>query len=214
MTNIKSTDLANPIWRLNNLYTIYDKTFHAVPFVLNKDQADFVETSRQGPNFVLKRSRQNGLTSIMLMIMLDECLFTRGAQCGMVELTRQAASDVLSKVKLAYDKMPTKLKKECPLVSETWYELAWANGSTFYAGTSVKKAEAHDILSISEFDVTQERSPALAAVIERSIHSSMTPSGQCFVSGEAVSTGSILGLYDMAERNSNGIDRNGFFVFG
>jgi len=214
MTKIKDAALDNPIWRLNNLYSIQDKAGHVVPFSPNKDQTDFIETSLTGLNFVLKRRRQKGLTSIVLMLMLDECLFAKNVKCGLVELTYRAASNVLSKIKMAYDKIPTELKEACPLVSETKRELVWANGSTIYAGTSIKKGETHDMLSISEFDFIQERLPNLATDIEQSIHDSLAEHGQCFVSSDARTLDSILGLYDMAERNSNGIDHNGFFIFG
>lgn len=214
MPKIKDADLNNPIWRLNNLYSIQDKTGYVVPFVPNEDQVDFVYTSRQGLNFVLKRSRQKGLTSIVLMLMLDKCLSVRNTKCGLVELTYTAACNVLSKIKIAYDKVPAELKKVCPLVSETSRELVWANGSTIYTGISIKKDESHDMLSISEFDTIQERLPILATDIEQSINGSMAEHGRCFISSDAESPESILRLHDMAERNSNGINHNGFFIFG
>jgi len=214
MTKMKDTCWNSPIWRLNNAYAIQNKTGHIVTFSPNRDQADFIDTTRHGLNFVLKRSRQGGLTSIVLMLMLDECLFAKNIKCGLVEPTYRAASNVLSKIKMAYDKVPTELKEACPLVSESKHELTWANGSTIYTGTSVKKGESHDMLSISEFNVIQERLPDLAADMERSLLGAMARHGQCFVSSDAESAGAILGLYDMAEMNSNGIDHNGFFIFG
>ena len=75
--------LADPLWRLNNLYWIENKAGRMQRFSPNAAQ---LRLHRQlwHRNVVLK-ARQLGISTYVAMLMLDHCLFTPNFHAGIID---------------------------------------------------------------------------------------------------------------------------------
>lgn len=149
MTEI-GKQMADPWWRLTNLYTIEDEKGHLVPFVPNLCQTDFYP-SIHWLNYVLK-SRQHGFSTFIAMFLLDRLLFEDSKRAGLIDYTMPDATKKLRKMKIAYDnlnneklhpdtwKIGAAIKARSKMTkgqdSEFPETIVFSNGSMINAGTS------------------------------------------------------------------------------
>ena len=100
--------IADPFWRLNNLYCIIDKAGTKSVFHMNWAQ----EQLYQGMwycNIILK-ARQLGISTFVCLLFLDRCLFNSNLHAGIIAHTREDAEVMFRRVKFAYDSLPEQLK--------------------------------------------------------------------------------------------------------
>jgi hypothetical protein len=79
-------------------------------------------------NIILK-GRQHGISSFILLLMLDACLFNANTHCGLIDATLADATKKLDKARLAYEKVPPNIKAFVPMRSDNATCLEWRNGS-------------------------------------------------------------------------------------
>ena len=79
--------LANPLWRLNNLYTIIDKEGKQRVFKFNYAQKSLYENIWHR-NIILK-ARQLGISTFVCLFFLDMCLFKPNVATGIIAHTRE-----------------------------------------------------------------------------------------------------------------------------
>lgn len=154
--------LADPAWRLANLYHILVKTRvpkagedpSSVPgkkmlFKMNGAQRRFLD--RMWHRNVVLKARQVGITTLICILWLDHALFVPDQRCGIVAQDDGAAKAIFrDKVKYAYDNLPPEIRRRFPLSKDAADELLFAhNNSSIRVATSMRSGTI-DRLHVSE----------------------------------------------------------------
>lgn len=171
-------NLADPMWRICNLYKIITKTKTkeigadgkpkeeslVVQFNPNRAQRRFIE--RLWSRNVILKARQLGFTTLICIVWLDHALFNANSRCGIIAQDREAAEIIFrDKVKFAYDNLPPELREEMPLARDSASELLFAhNNSSMRVATSMRSGTIHR-LHISEFGKICAKYPAKATEV-------------------------------------------------
>ncbi|MBC2712876.1 MAG: terminase [Desulfosarcina sp.] len=135
-------------WRLNNLYYITNEDGQKVKFVCNPLQ-EKLYWDLWYCNLILK-ARQFGGTTFVDIFFLDDCLFIKDIEAGIIAHNREDASKIFRrKVKFPYDNLPEGFRNQRRLVTDSQRELAFSNGSIIYVATSVRSGTVQR-LHISE----------------------------------------------------------------
>lgn len=147
--------LADPMWRLCNLYKILIKgekgqTDLVKQFKPNRAQRRFIE--RMWHRNIILKARQLGFTTLIAILWLDHALFNADQRCGIVAQDKEAAELIFrDKVKFAYEKLPDVLRARFPLAKDSASELLFAhNNSSVRVATSMRGGTIHR-LHVSEF---------------------------------------------------------------
>lgn len=140
--------LANPWWRLNNLYCIEDKRGQLVLFKANSVQTK-LDQNLHNCNVILK-ARQMGISTYISLLLLDTCLFNANKHAGIIAHTREDAIQLFKRIKFAYDRLPGPILQLLPATNDSARELVFKNGSSIRVGTSMRGSTLQ-YLHISEF---------------------------------------------------------------
>jgi hypothetical protein len=154
--------LANPLWRLENLYWIVDKDGRPVRFEPNAEQMDFY-ASLHTRNAILK-ARQKGFSTLMQIIGLDQCMFNDLFTSNTIADTLPNAGKLFRKAAFAYERLPQIVKEARPLKSQTTSEMVFENGSSFSVGTSARGGTVQ-FLHVSEMGKIAKKYPEKAREI-------------------------------------------------
>lgn len=133
----------------DGFYRVKDKTGAVVPFRMNREQAAFLD-SRHGMDVVLK-ARQAGMTTVIQLDMLDDCLFRPNTAAGVIahNLT-DAKAFFADKIKFAYDGLPPEFKAAVSATQDSAESLKFSNGSSMRVGTSLRSGTLQR-LHVSEY---------------------------------------------------------------
>lgn len=141
-------NLKDPLYRLNNLYYITDKTGKKVKFNMTAEQLEYWQ-NEHNRNIILK-ARQLGLTTQVCIIQLDKALF-ESDKCALIAHTLHDAKRLFrEKVKFAYDNLPKAIRLANPIKIETKDELVFDNGGSITVSTSFRGGTLQR-LHVSEF---------------------------------------------------------------
>ncbi len=141
--------LADPWWRLNNLYYIKDKNGDVVLFKCNWAQT-LLYKNMWYLSCILK-ARQLGMTTFIQLFMLDRCLFNDNQNAGIVAHTKEDAEAFFDdKIKFAYDRLPKDLQTARTATSDSKRHLRFSNGSQIRVGTSLRSG-TYQYVHVSEF---------------------------------------------------------------
>ena len=155
--------LGDPIWRIGNLYFIIDETGKKIPFRLNEEQEHFLR-SYWYLNVILK-ARQLGFTTLIDIILLDQCFFVPNTSAGIIAHNLDDAGKIFrNKIRFPYDNLTETIRRANPLVKESESELVWKNGSSISVGTSMRSGTLQ-LLHVSEFGKIARRYPEKAQEI-------------------------------------------------
>ncbi|MCG7412574.1 terminase [Moraxella nonliquefaciens] len=140
--------LADPLYRLNNLYYITDKMGKKVKFKMTAEQLAYFD-SEHHKNIILK-ARQLGFTTQVCIMQLDCALF-ESKKCALIAHTLHDAKRLFrEKVKFAYDNLPELVRLANPVKIETKEELVFENGGSITVSTSFRGVTLQR-LHVSEF---------------------------------------------------------------
>ena len=140
--------LKDPLYRLNNLYYITDKTGKKVKFNMTAEQLAYFN-GEHNQNIILK-ARQLGFTTQVCIIQLDCALF-ESKKCALIAHTLHDAKRLFrEKVKFAYDNLPALVRLANPVKIETKDELVFENGGSVTVSTSFRGGTLQR-LHVSEF---------------------------------------------------------------
>ncbi len=143
------SNLSDWEWRMNNLYTVINEDGERVTFKMRAVQR-YVFKSMHNRNCYLK-SRQHGITTFIMIFMLDQCLFNNDVRCGVIAHGLEEAGDLFeNKIKFAYENLPDVVKQLAPAVRKTGKLLKLKNNSWIRVGTSMRSGTL-DFLHVSEF---------------------------------------------------------------
>src|ERR1700676_2449169 len=127
--------LNDPLWRLNNLYSIIDKSGNKSIFKLNWAQEQLYQDMWYC-NIILK-ARQLGISTFVCLLFLDRCLFNSNCSAGIIAHTLEDAQQLFRRVKFAYDSMPDEIKSIVTSDNDTSQMLKFSNGSSLRVGISL-----------------------------------------------------------------------------
>lgn len=91
-------------WRLCNLYWIRDENGQIVPFVPNDEQLEIIRSIAEGGSseFIAK-SRQLGMSTLLVLIALDACIFTPNFRAAIIDQKQDKAEEKIDMAKLVVD---------------------------------------------------------------------------------------------------------------
>ena len=92
--------LPSKLWRLNNLYTIVDKIGTKRKFEMNYSQFYFYHRKVKHPRNIILKSRQQGISTLVLIDFYDDMIVTPNLSVGMMAQDATAAKKLLERVKM------------------------------------------------------------------------------------------------------------------
>ena len=178
--------LADPWWRLNNLYAIKPKSGGVKKFKPNFVQK-LIYQSYWWLNEILK-SRQHGVSTFWVVFFLDRVVFEPDKTAGVIDITEKDAKKKLGMAKTAYDNMDNPevhpdtwrigklVKQKVRMIkgqqAPSPEELVFSNGSSFYAGVSFRGGTLQYGL-FTEFGKIAHKYPMKAAEIVEGAENAM-----------------------------------------
>lgn len=190
--------LADPMWRLENLYYIKtkkpgvsveddddddeDANTLVVKFKPNRAQRDLLKRLWYR-NLILK-ARQLGFTTLIQILFLDYAMWTPHLNIGVLAHTDDAAKKIFKKIKFAYDRLPKILRDAMPLKTCSVREMVLANGSTITVGTSMRGDTIH-YLHVSEYGKICAKYPDRAEEIITGTFPAVPDTGVIFIESTA-----------------------------
>lgn len=193
--------LADPVWRLNNLYKILvkeddDDDGLVLTFKPNRAQRRLMKRLWHR-NLILK-ARQLGFTTFICILFLDYCLFTPNLRSGIIAHTDDAAKAIFrDKVKFAYEHLPPALREAMPLKRDAADELVFANNSSIRVSTSMRSGTLQ-LLHVSEFGKICARFPHRATEVVTGSIPTVPLSGMVFI--ESTAEGREGKFFQMSQR--------------
>lgn len=193
--------LADPAWRLNNLYYIKDPNGNRIKFNLNWAQRELL-ASLHTFDIVLK-ARQLGITTFFCIYVLDQVLWKDNVQAGIIAHTLADAEDIFQdKLKFAFDHLHPSLRGLFKTVGDSAKELAFSHGSVIRVGTSLRSSTLQ-YLHISEFGKICAKYPERAREIITGSLNTVHVGQSIFI--ESTAEGREGAFFDMcSEAQSNG----------
>lgn len=196
MKEMIESRLADREWRLNHLYRIADKTGRDTAFEMNWAQRRLY--SRLWYFNVVLKARQLGISSFVLLFMLDACLFNSNMAAGILAGTREDSERLLrDKVRFAYERLPYALREALPLTVDRVDELRFGNGSSIRAVNNLRGTTLQYLL-ISEFGRMSARFPDKAAEAQSGALNTVQ-AGQ-FIFVESTAEGRDGAFYEICQR--------------
>jgi hypothetical protein len=163
LANPTIDQLADPMWRLSNLYWIQNKAGERVKFKPNSSQSEYMQSATFSD--VILKARQRGFTTLMCLIGLDESLFLDDHKVAIIAHTLNDAAEIFdSKVKFPYENLPEAIKTARPASNDRSGLLRFDHGSSIRVATSARSGTLQR-LHISEFGKICAKYPAKAREI-------------------------------------------------
>lgn len=195
--------LADPMWRISNLYKIIVKGDDeeseglVLQFKPNRAQRRFI--ARLHHRNIILKARQLGFTTLIAIVWLDHALFNANSRCGIIAHDREAAKVIFrDKVKFAYENLPAELRAAMPLKADNADELLFAhNNSSVRVATSMRSGTIHR-LHISEFGKICARYPDKAREVVTGSFPAVPKNGITVI--ESTAEGTEGEFHDMTQR--------------
>lgn len=182
-------------WRLHNLYWIKDKEGDKVKFSPNRAQLRLMDNSHSRD--IILKSRQHGFTTLIQILMLDECLFTPNTNAGVVAHNQKDAQTFFKdKIKFAYDHLPAHIREMIPATNDSAQELRFSNDSMIIVGTSLRSG-TYRLMHISEFGKLCAKFPDRAEEVVSGALPTVPISGKIWI--ESTAEGRIGSFYEFCQ---------------
>lgn len=188
--------LGNRDWRIDNLYWIKDKEGEEIPFRRNRAQMTY--SGQQWHRDNILKSRQLGFSTLIALIILDACLFTRNTMAGIIDQTLDDAEAKLDKLRFAYSKLPSSIRTKVALTRDNDSEMVFSNGSVVTVGTSYRGGTLQ-MLHVSEYGKISAKKPDVAREIRTGAIQSVAKTGKIWV--ESTAEGNAGEFYELCERS-------------
>lgn len=192
--------LSDKHWRLNNLYTIKDKSGREIPFRMNADQEYFF-LNRHNKNVILK-ARQRGFTTLQCISYLDDCLFTQNLSAGIIAHKVEDAEEIFEdKIKFAYERLDPVIKDAVTAETDQAGKLKFSNGSSIRVSTSFRSGTIQR-LHVSEYGKIAADFPKKAKEIRTGAFNAVALDQEITVESTAEGMeGEFYNLWGKAEAN-------------
>ncbi len=193
---IAEKNILNPYWRINNLYSIVNKSGQKIPFKFNWAQKQVYEDVWYC-NLILK-ARQLGISTFICILFLDRCLFNDNLSAGIIAHTMEDGQQLFRRIKFAYDNLAEPLRKLITADNDTSQMLKFSNGSSIRVGTSLRSSTVQ-YLHISEFGKICSQYPDKAREIMTGSLNTLGVGQYCFI--ESTAEGREGYFYDMCRQS-------------
>jgi hypothetical protein len=160
----------DPIYFLTNYVKVAHPTKGSVPFALFDYQIDMVKSIHENKDVVILASRQLGKTTVVAMYILWFSLFQTDKNCVIASKAMNHATEIMSRIKFAYEELPDWLKAGCKFYNRTSIE--FDNGSKIKCEATSEKTGrggSPSILFIDEIAFISRR-------VQEEMWASITPS--------------------------------------
>ena len=192
-------ELNDPLWRLEHLYQIQDKNGDVVVFRMNVEQRKLYDALALR-NLILK-ARQLGFSTLIQLLMLDQCIFVPHTKAGVIAQDDDAASKIFrDKIKFAWDRMPEWIHQSVHTTGDSTRELEFDNGSSIRVATSMRSTTLQ-YLHVSEFGKICAKYPAKATEVLTGSLPALGEHGFCFIESTAEGrTGKFFEMCELAQK--------------
>jgi len=130
-----STD---PVYFISNYIKVVHPIFGLVKFELYPFQKNLVTEFKNNRFNILRKFRQAGCTTLVAAYSLWKCIFTDHFKVVILSKDDDASMEVLSRMKTAYDELPTWMKRG--LVKDSAHSMKFDNGSEIKSKSSSKQS--------------------------------------------------------------------------
>jgi hypothetical protein len=185
------------------LYWITDEDGNEVCFTRN-DVQQAMMTQVWYWNIILK-GRQHGISTLILLLMLDTSLFFPNTHCGLVDATLPDATKKLDKARFAYERLLPELRKAVPLKSDNATSLEFGNGSRIDVGTS-HRGGTLQILHVSEMGKIAAETPKRSKEIRSGAFGTAHRGSTVFV--ESTAAGAAGDFFELVQE-ADAVQRQG-----
>lgn len=202
--------LKNKDWRMNNLWTVVDRSGKAVPFRQNAAQRRFF-LNKHLCNVIYK-DRQRGFTTEESIDMLDDAFFTPNLACGIIAHRMASATKIFdTKIRFPYESLPDFIKVLNPVVEFDKHHVKFKNGSSIHVDISFRSDTIHRLL-ISEWAAICSKFPLRAIEIKTGAMEAVHPQLGGEITVESTSDGGAGDFYELckgAEIDTKAAEREG-----
>lgn len=175
--------LNDPVWRIKNLYWIKDKDGNEIKFVPNPSQLRLLENL--GYMSLILKARQLGFSTLIQIMLLDQCIFVPNTNAGVIAQDSDSASKIFrDKLKFAWERMPYWVHKRLKEKGNSVRELEFSNGSSIRVATSLRSSTLQ-FLHVSEFGKICAKTPAKAREVMTGSIPTLGSHGFCFLESTA-----------------------------
>lgn len=129
--------MTDPIYFMTEFVKVQHPVNGVVPFVLYPYQVEMVEAIHLNKDSVILASRQLGKTTVVAMYILWFALFSKGKNCIIASKAMNHATEIMSRIKFAYEELPAWLKAGCKFYNRTSIE--FDNGSSIKCEATSEK---------------------------------------------------------------------------
>lgn len=198
--NLIREKLSNQIWRLENLYKIQNEEGEVVQFKLREPQRYLLENMHY-KNIILK-ARQLGFTTFIEIFILDNALFRRNMQCGIIAQNREVAGEIFNKkILFPFENLPAfvfnQLKVKNKRGGNNGGSIEFENGSSIRVATTFRGTTLQ-MLHISEHGKICAKTPDKAQEIRTGTLNSIQQ--RCIVFIESTAEGVGGDFYNMCNQ--------------
>lgn len=206
LTPEEKAQLADPHWRIENLYTLITDDGVQMRFTPNEEQRNFY-SNLWYRNLVLK-ARQLGFTTLIDILALDQTMFNENFTAVIIADSKENAEKIFrNKVKRAYEALPALIKQLHPVERETASELIFANGSSISVTTSARSGTVN-FLHVSEMGKITRKYPEKSREIVSGSFEAVPRDGIIIV--ESTAEGNSGWFHDMCIEANNRQLQGGF----
>lgn len=172
-------------WRLDNIYYIRNDEGERIKFKRNDAQIAFYR--EMALRNVLPKARKLGFSTLIAILICDQCVFRKGNLAGIIDRTLDDAVDKLAIIRYAYQNLHPEIRAANPLVKDNQEYLEWRNGSSVSVGTSYRGGTPAD-LHVSEYGKISVDSPESAREIKTGAIQAVPATGRIWVESTAHGT--------------------------
>ena len=141
----------DPIYFMTKYVKVVEPSRGPVLFELYEYQIEMVRSIHENKDTVILASRQLGKTTVVSMYMLWFALFHKSKKCVIASKGMTHATEIMARIKFAYEELPTWLKAGCKFYNRTSIE--FDNGSKIQCEATSEntgRGESPAILFIDE----------------------------------------------------------------
>lgn len=159
--------LRSKLWRLNNLYTVINKSGEPVTFRMNLAQHIVYARSRLHPRIIILKSRQQGISTFWLVSFFDDGLFQPYLAIGLMAQGVDEASTLLERTKFLWDHLDGDVKRflQANLEKDNAKSFTFSNKSNIFIRVSFRSTTLQR-LHVSEFGKIANHSPKKAKEVK------------------------------------------------
>ena len=186
--------LSSKLWRLNNLYKIRDKAGKLITLKLNDSQLEVLKSYTHNKKIILK-SRQQGISTLMLAYNFDSCLFKSGFSAGIQSYGNDESKKLQRKAELMWEQLDSDIKKmlNISLTMNNSTGMAFSNGSILKIGNF--RGDTLQSLHVSELAKIAKKYPEKANELATGAFQAIATNSKITI--ESTAEGKFGLFYDM-----------------